>query len=58
VFVWPVRGAGALLLAGGFARLGARSRRMRFLTAKKELSPVELTTSPTSTTTTTRRSAR
>src|SRR5215472_13287389 len=30
------------LLADGFARLSARSRQLRFLTPKKELSPAEL----------------
>jgi hypothetical protein len=34
--------ADAPLLADGFARLSARSRRLRFLTPKKELSPAEL----------------
>ncbi len=51
VLIRPVRGADAPLLADGFAWLGAKSRWMRFLTARNELSP-------TSTTTTTRRSAR
>jgi RimJ/RimL family protein N-acetyltransferase len=38
----PVRGSDAPLLADGFARLSARSRWMRFLGAKKELSTAEL----------------
>jgi RimJ/RimL family protein N-acetyltransferase len=38
----PVRGTDAPLLADGFARLSARSRWMRFLGGKKELSPAEL----------------
>jgi len=42
VLIRPVRGADAPLLADGFARLSARSRQMRFLTPKKELSPAEL----------------
>ena len=42
VLIRPVQGADAPLLAGGFARLSARSRQMRFLTVKKELSPAEL----------------
>jgi RimJ/RimL family protein N-acetyltransferase len=42
VLVRPVQRTDAPLLADGFARLSARSRRMRFLTVKKELSPAEL----------------
>jgi RimJ/RimL family protein N-acetyltransferase len=42
VLIRPVQRADAPLLADGFARLSTRSRRMRFLTAKKELSPAEL----------------
>jgi len=38
----PVRPVDAQLLADGFARLSARSRRLRFLTPKTELSPAEL----------------
>ena len=37
-----VHSADAPLLADGFARLSARSRQLRFLTPKKELSPAEL----------------
>jgi RimJ/RimL family protein N-acetyltransferase len=42
VLIRPVQSADAPLLAGGFARLSAKSRQMRFLTVKKELSPAEL----------------
>ena len=42
VLIRPVQSADAPLLADGFARLSARSRQMRFLTRKKELSPAEL----------------
>jgi RimJ/RimL family protein N-acetyltransferase len=42
VLIRPVRRADAALLAGGFARLSARSRRLRFLSPKKELSSAEL----------------
>jgi RimJ/RimL family protein N-acetyltransferase len=42
VLIRPVETADAPLLADGFARLSARSRQMRFLTAKRELSPAEL----------------
>ena len=42
VLIRPVRGTDAPLLADGFARLSARSRQMRFLTVKQELSPAEL----------------
>ena len=42
VLIRPVRRADARLLADGFARLSARSRRLRFLSPKQELSPAEL----------------
>jgi RimJ/RimL family protein N-acetyltransferase len=42
VLIRQIRRADAPLLADGFARLSARSRWMRFLTAKQELSPAEL----------------
>ena len=42
VLIRPVRSAVAPLLADGFARLSDRSRRLRFLSPKQELSPVEL----------------
>ena len=42
VLIRPVQGADAPLLADGFARLSARSRQMRFLRTKNELSPAEL----------------
>jgi RimJ/RimL family protein N-acetyltransferase len=42
VLIRPVEAADAPLLADGFARLSARSRQMRFLTGKRELSPAEL----------------
>ena len=42
VLIRPVRSTDAPLLADGFTRLGATSRWMRFLTAKRELSPAEL----------------
>jgi RimJ/RimL family protein N-acetyltransferase len=42
VLIGQVRRADALLLADGFRRLSARSRRMRFLTGKDELSAAEL----------------
>ena len=42
VLIRPVGTADAPLLADGFARLSARSRQMRFLTTKNELSPAEL----------------
>jgi RimJ/RimL family protein N-acetyltransferase len=42
VLIRPVRSADAPLVADGFARLSARSRQLRFLTPKKELSPAEL----------------
>jgi RimJ/RimL family protein N-acetyltransferase len=42
VLVRPVCSADAPLVADGFARLSARSRYLRFLTPKQELSPAEL----------------
>jgi RimJ/RimL family protein N-acetyltransferase len=42
VQIRPVRSADAPLLADGFARLSAASRRMRFLGVKKELSTTDL----------------
>jgi RimJ/RimL family protein N-acetyltransferase len=42
VLIRPVLRADAPLLADGFTRLSARSRQMRFLTAKKELTQAEL----------------
>ena len=42
VLIRPIGTADAPLLADGFTRLSARSRQMRFLTAKRELSPAEL----------------
>ena len=42
VLIRQVRGSDAPLLADGFARLSARSRQMRFLTAKQTLSAAEL----------------
>jgi RimJ/RimL family protein N-acetyltransferase len=42
VLIRQVHSADAPLLADGFARLGARSRQLRFLTPKKELSPAEV----------------
>jgi len=42
VLIRPVRSTDAPLLADGFARLSARSRRMRFLTNKSTLSAAEL----------------
>jgi RimJ/RimL family protein N-acetyltransferase len=42
ILIRPVRGTDAPLLADGFARLSARSRLMRFMTAKTTLSPEEL----------------
>ena len=42
VLIRPVRRTDAPLLADGFDRLSVRSRWMRFLTAKTELSPAEL----------------
>lgn len=42
VLIRPVQGSDAPLLADGFTRLSARSRQMRFLTGKPQLSPAEL----------------
>jgi RimJ/RimL family protein N-acetyltransferase len=42
VLIRPVRSADAPLLADGFARLSVRSRQLRFLGPKQELSPAEL----------------
>jgi RimJ/RimL family protein N-acetyltransferase len=42
VLIRPIRSSDAPLLAEGFARLSARSRWMRFLTVKNELTPAEL----------------
>jgi RimJ/RimL family protein N-acetyltransferase len=42
VLIRQVRGSDAPLLADGFARLSARSRQQRFLTAKQTLSAAEL----------------
>jgi RimJ/RimL family protein N-acetyltransferase len=42
VLIRPVQCTDAPLLADGFARLSARSRQMRFLRTKNELSPAEL----------------
>src|SRR5580700_3848970 len=42
VLIRQVQSADAPVLADGFARLSARSRQLRFLTPKKELSPAEL----------------
>ncbi|HYB48304.1 MAG TPA: hypothetical protein VED20_13260, partial [Streptosporangiaceae bacterium] len=42
VLIRQVHGADAPLLADGFARLSARSRQMRFLGRKDELSAAEL----------------
>ena len=42
VLIRPVDSSDAPLLADGFARLSARSRQLRFLTPKKDLSPAEL----------------
>ena len=42
VLIRQVHSDDAALLADGFARLSARSRQMRFLTRKNELSPAEL----------------
>ena len=42
VLIRPVRRADAALLADGFARLSTRSRRLRFLSPKRELSSAEL----------------
>ena len=42
VLIRPIRGADAPALADGFARLSARTRHLRFLTGKRELTPKEL----------------
>ena len=43
VLIRPVQGTGdAPLLAEGFARLSLRSRQLRFMTGKPQLSPAEL----------------
>jgi hypothetical protein len=42
VLIRQVHSADAPLLADGFARLSARSRQLRYLTPKQELSPAEL----------------
>ena len=42
VLIRPVRSADAPLVAEGFTRLSPRSRQMRFLTRKKQLSSAEL----------------
>jgi RimJ/RimL family protein N-acetyltransferase len=42
VLIRPVHSADAALVADGFARLSPRSRQLRFLTAKKQLSSAEL----------------
>src|SRR5262245_23541267 len=42
VLIRPVRSTDAALVADGFARLSPRSRQLRFLTAKKQLSGAEL----------------
>ncbi len=42
VLIRQVQSADATLLADGFARLSTKSRQMRFLTPKKDLSPSEL----------------
>jgi EmrB/QacA subfamily drug resistance transporter len=42
VLIRQIQGTDAPLLADGFARLSDTSRRMRFLTKKKQLSPAEL----------------
>jgi RimJ/RimL family protein N-acetyltransferase len=42
VLIRQVQSADAPLVADGFAQLSARSRQLRFLTPKKELSPAEL----------------
>ena len=42
VLIRPVRGADAPALADGFTRLSARSRYLRFLSGKRELSAEEL----------------
>ena len=42
VLIRPVQGTDAPLLAEGFARLSLRSRQLRFMTGKPQLSPAEL----------------
>ena len=42
VLIRPIRGSDAPALAAGFARLSARTRYLRFLTGKRELSATEL----------------
>src|SRR5262249_61193646 len=42
VLIRPVHSTDAALVADGFARLSPRSRQLRFLTAKKQLSGAEL----------------
>jgi hypothetical protein len=42
VLIRPLRGAGAPLLADGFARLSERSRRLRFLGRKRTLTEADL----------------
>jgi RimJ/RimL family protein N-acetyltransferase len=42
ILIRPVRSTDASLIAEGFARLSERSRRMRFLGKKDELTPAEL----------------
>jgi hypothetical protein len=42
VLIRPIQSADAPLLADGFARLSAKSRQMRFLSVKNELSMAEL----------------
>jgi len=42
VLIRPIRGADAPALADGFARLSTRSRQLRFLNPKRELTPAEL----------------
>lgn len=58
MLIRPVRGADVPLLADGFTRLSERSRWLRFLGRKRTLTEADLRFSPTSTTATTRRSAR
>jgi RimJ/RimL family protein N-acetyltransferase len=42
VLIRPIQSGDAPFLADGFARLSARSRQLRFLTVRQELSPAEL----------------
>ncbi len=42
VLIRPVQGSDAPLLADGFARLSVRSRQLRFMTGKPQLTPAEL----------------